>query len=39
MTQQELRALAGRSGFSLLACPALSRLFSGHRYALMLRDA
>jgi uncharacterized protein YbaR (Trm112 family) len=39
MTQQELRALAGRSGFSLLACPALSRLFSGHRYALMVRDA
>jgi uncharacterized protein YbaR (Trm112 family)/SAM-dependent methyltransferase len=38
MTQQELRALAGRSGFSLVACPALSRLFSGHRYALMVRD-
>jgi uncharacterized protein YbaR (Trm112 family)/SAM-dependent methyltransferase len=39
MTRQELRALAGRSGFSLVACPALSRLFSGHRYALMVRDA
>ena len=38
MTQVELRTLAGRSGFSLVACPPLSRLFSGHRYALMVRD-
>ena len=39
MSQAELRGLAARRGFSLVACPALSRLFSGHRYALMVRDA
>ncbi len=39
MTQAELRVLAGRRGFSLVACPPLSRLFSGHRYALMVRGA
>jgi uncharacterized protein YbaR (Trm112 family) len=39
MTQAELRSLAGRRSFSLVACPPLSRLFSGHRYALMVRDA
>ena len=37
MSRDELAGLAARSGFSLAACPPLSRLFSGHRYALMVR--
>lgn len=37
MRREELSRLAARSGFSLVACPPLSRLFSGHRYALMVR--
>lgn len=39
MTQGELRALAEPRGFSLVTCSPLSRLFSGHCYALMERDA
>lgn len=38
MTRQEVRVLAEKSGFELVACPPLSRLFSGHRYALMVRS-
>jgi SAM-dependent methyltransferase/uncharacterized protein YbaR (Trm112 family) len=38
MTRQELTTMAERSGFSLAACRPLSRLFSGHQYALLVRS-
>jgi uncharacterized protein YbaR (Trm112 family) len=37
MTVDRVRELADGQGFELTACPPLSRLFSGHRYALMVR--
>jgi uncharacterized protein YbaR (Trm112 family) len=39
MRRDELAALAAESGFTVAACPPLSRLFSGHRYALLVRGA
>ncbi len=38
MTTSRVRELARENGARLVAHPALSRLFSGHRYALMVRD-
>ena len=37
MTVARVRELAKQHGFELVACHPLSRLFSGHRYALMVR--
>ena len=37
MTVSRVRELANESGFDLVAAPHLSRVFSGHRYALMVR--
>jgi SAM-dependent methyltransferase/uncharacterized protein YbaR (Trm112 family) len=37
MTVERVRELAREHGAELVAQPALSRLFSGHRYALMVR--
>ena len=38
MAVAQVRALARENGARLLAQPPLSRLFSGHRYALMVRE-
>lgn len=38
MTQADVRALAARQGAHVAACPALSRLGSGHRYALLVKS-
>jgi len=38
MTVAELRQLARANGATLVACPALATLSSGHRYALMVKD-
>lgn len=38
MRVDELAALAARNGARLVECPALFRLSSGHRYALMVKD-
>jgi ubiquinone/menaquinone biosynthesis C-methylase UbiE len=37
MTRVQVAELARKDGAELVACPPLSRLFSGHRYALMVR--
>ena len=37
MTVSRVRELANESGFDLVAAPHLSRVFSGHRYALLVR--
>jgi len=37
MTRAQVAELARKDGAELVACPPLSRLFSGHRYALMVR--
>ena len=37
MTVKQVAELAQRHGARLEACPPLSRLFSGHRYALMVK--
>jgi len=38
MTVDQVRQLARESGAELVACPPLSRLFSGHRYGLMVKS-
>lgn len=38
MTQDEVRRIAGEHGARLVACPALSRMGSGHRYALLVKS-
>jgi len=38
MTQDEVRNIAARQGARLAACPALSWLGSGHRYALLVKS-
>lgn len=38
MTQQEVRAIAAQHGARLAACPALSWIGSGHRYALLVKS-
>jgi hypothetical protein len=37
MRVEEIEAIAASKGFSLEACPALSIVGSGHRYALLRR--
>jgi uncharacterized protein YbaR (Trm112 family)/ubiquinone/menaquinone biosynthesis C-methylase UbiE len=39
MTVAQVRALARENGAELVACPALFTLFSGHRFALMVKQA
>jgi hypothetical protein len=39
MRVEEIGRIAAQHGFTLRRCPALSRLGSGHRYALLVRDA
>ena len=38
MTQEEVREIAARQGARLAACPALSWIGSGHRYALLVKS-
>lgn len=38
MRVEEVAALAARNGARLVECPALFRLSSGHRYALLVKD-
>jgi len=39
MRVEEVATLAAQQGFTLLRCPPLSRLGSGHRYALLVRGS
>jgi hypothetical protein len=39
MTRARIEELAAKSGARLIACPWLSRVGSGHRFALMVKQS